>query len=673
MSLGPVANACRLAAMLLWVGLAAGGRLAAAVPAWVPIGPASGAPRVLSVVFDPLHPGVVYAGLDGGGVVRSDDGGVSWRLASRGLSGIFYDGTVVSHLLVSRQGHVFALGEISVFESADGAASWQEVNLPPQATLDGSSAGFAIDPLDPDTFYTTGLGLYRSTDHGASWSPLGGRLTATDCFGVAVDPLSRRQIYVGLHNARYHAGLYISRDGGASFARASPQVPLSIVVSPADPRTVWGVHRLDVVVSRDRGNHWSSVLYTGDEGQQATLLADEADAATAYLGAASISPGLGGAALVKTTDGGGHWQALTGGLPATLSVLGLAQDPFAPAVLLAATDQGLFRSADAGASWAPTGADIVDTAVSALAAAPDGTLFAAAGAALWRWAPQAAGWQEVFRLSGYPAFVTPIPAVSLAPDDPRTVYVAAGVVTAGQTAVLWRSRDGGDSWAPLTVPPDHLGSTPGPTDLAIDPHQTLTLYLARGSDLLKSTDGGATWAVLPAIAATELALDPSADPAILYAAGGASIGRSTDGGATWSAVLISPGAFASHVAVAPSAPQVVYAVLESDGNTIYRSADHGATWQPFAAPLGFLYSPLDSVSHHPLAVDPVDSDVLYAGWTFGVTRSVHGAPWRLLTDGIVADPVTTLLFAPGGLLFAGTQAAGAFALPLGAAAAPPAR
>jgi len=69
-------------------------------------------------------------------------------------------------------------------------------------------------------------------------------------------------------------------------------------------------------------------------------------------------------------------------------------------------------------------------------------------------------------------------------------------------------------------------------------------------------------------------------------------------------------------------------------------------------------------SHHPLAVDPADSRVLYAGWSAGVTRSVDGAPWTDLGVGLPPSPVQALVL-NGGRVLVGTASAGAFGLSLG--------
>jgi hypothetical protein len=167
--------------------------------------------------------------------------------------------------------------------------------------------------------------------------------------------------------------------------------------------------------------------------------------------------------------------------------------------------------------------------------------------------------------------------------------------------------------------------------------------------------------------AGELALDPTTDPATLYVANGRLL-KSVDGGATWITLPVSDHGEEvhrlTHLALAPSAPQVLYALSEEAGGSVFRSRDGGGTWTRVGGPLSAGASP-PSVSHHPLAVDTADPAVLYVGWVKGVARSVGGAPWTFLDDRLPPSPVVTLAL-NGRQLLVGTLDAGAFTLSLDA-------
>src|SRR5207302_10371634 len=104
---------------------------------------------------------------------------------------------------------------------------------------------------------------------------------------------------------------------------------------------------------------------------------------------------------------------------------------------------------------------------------------------------------------------------------------------------------------------------------------------ATTAGLLKSKDGGNTWAVLPvqtpAPSVTDLAVDPGNALTIWAVTGLTAVQKSTDGGNTFAVVLSQSGARA--LAVAPSSANVLYLGSDSSsGAQALRSSDGGATW-----------------------------------------------------------------------------------------------
>ena len=657
---------------LLAAAAAAARTAARKVSGWSQLGPAR-APRVTSVVFDPTARGIVYAALERGGVTRSEDGGATWQAPSPGLfsPGELEHDPAVRQLVISPTGRLVAVADAGIHESVDRARSWSAWDLPiPLRSAPAGSAAVAFDSHDPESVYLAGYGgIFHSSDHGATWLRLGAA-DLPDATAVAVDRESRHRLHAGFGRGPAGSGLYASEDGGATWVRAATLVPFAIVQSAADPRVLWAAHRLAVIATRDHGGHWSEVFDAGTRHPALTsLLADAVDPATAYLGGSSGAPGMGGSALWKTGDGGAHWTALTHGLPAPLMVTAIAQDPFDAAALLAATDSGAFRSGDRGTTWTAASAGIVDTDVTSIAAAPDGTLYATAEGSLWRSDRHGRAWTAVFTPAPNPDAVFPVALgpVAVDPAEPRTIYLGnQDPSTTADVQALWKSTDGGASWQGI-LGGMQLGAYLLATDLLVDPAaRTLYLSVLTGTDegpgAWRSSDGGATWTPLPIVHVHELALDPAADPPALYAANG-SIHKSTDRGATWTKVLDGGGASALiHIAIGAGKPSVIYALSSQDRAAIvYRSVDGGATWT-MTASAGQLDVPR-LPTYHSLAVDPRDPQVLYAGWTRGVARSIDGGAWTFLGRGLVSSTVTTLALAPGALL-AGTAGAGIFARPL---------
>jgi photosystem II stability/assembly factor-like uncharacterized protein len=163
------------------------------------------------------------------------------------------------------------------------------------------------------------------------------------------------------------------------------------------------------------------------------------------------------------------------------------------------------------------------------------------------------------------------------PGNPDVIWV--GSASGG----LWKSTDAGTTWASNT---DTLLSL-GITDIAIDPANTNTMFIATGdgdaSDdfsigVLKSTDGGMTWQstglswqTSQGSLLSRLLMHPD-DPNTLIAAG-SGIHKTTDGGATWvqtSSVRIHDLEFK------PGDPGTLYAA--GAASNIYRSTDGGDSW-----------------------------------------------------------------------------------------------
>jgi uncharacterized protein (TIGR03437 family) len=224
-----------------------------------------------------------------------------------------------------------------------------------------------------------------------------------------------------------------------------------------------------------------------------------------------------------------------------------------------------------------------------------------------------------------------VTALAVDPRDPATVYLGAA------QGGVWKSRDGGRTWQPLSDFEISLAIG----SLAIDPQQPNTIYAGTGEEnfsgdsyygagVLKSTDGGTTWQLMESVFAGpdgansggafigSLAVHP-ADGRILLAgvkghAGEASgIYRSADSGVTWQAVL--PGAPGTGVVFDPKHPDTTFAalgdVVANANNGIYVSTDGGLHWAPAngAAPANI---PVQQAGRISLAISASQPQTLYA-------------------------------------------------------------
>ncbi|MEO8190747.1 MAG: IPT/TIG domain-containing protein [Acidobacteriota bacterium] len=214
---------------------------------------------------------------------------------------------------------------------------------------------------------------------------------------------------------------------------------------------------------------------------------------------------------------------------------------------------------------------------------------------------------------------------AIAPHPTDSGTVLAGAAGGG----VWKTTDNGVSWVPLTD---------GLNDLSVGaisyaPSAPNIVYLGTGEasyaidfipgiGLLKSTDGGATWAVPASVLASRfyrINVHPT-NPNELLA--GTSRGglRSTDGGANWTTVIL-PTAYGDvpEILRDPTNPANLFATTwcAAGGCTfpsahVLKSTDGGATWTdrsaglPSAAPVDSTYERLS------LALSPSNTSVLYA-------------------------------------------------------------
>jgi uncharacterized repeat protein (TIGR01451 family) len=217
---------------------------------------------------------------------------------------------------------------------------------------------------------------------------------------------------------------------------------------------------------------------------------------------------------------------------------------------------------------------------------------------------------------------------------------------------IWLYDSATGTWSPKT---DNLPST-AIGALAVAPSSDNIVYAGTGegalsgdsyygNGILKSTDGGNTWAhvsgdFFAGVSTARLAVDPNnADH--LYAAiergrGGArrvsppihstyGIWESRDGAATWTLLMAAPGASlgATDIRLDPQTPTTLYASFW--GDKIYKSTDGGATWNPimnglptdanFAAGLTRFNLALSHPAGH--------SAVLYTGFDWVDTAKNH--------------------------------------------------
>lgn len=195
--------------------------------------PGVGVSAVLVDNADPRH--VAFA-TSAGDVLESRDSGLSWQVIYR------FDGPVVA-LLQSGTSKIWfaATPSQGVWRTSDEGKSWVDVTAGLEE-LPGAREFRSIiaDPATPRAFLlSTAHGLFRTTDHGATWDtiPLIARPGGIEILSLAVNPKNSSHLYYAVPG-----GLYRSSNGGArwtTLALPSGKLPTALLIDHFNPSIMY--------------------------------------------------------------------------------------------------------------------------------------------------------------------------------------------------------------------------------------------------------------------------------------------------------------------------------------------------------------------------------------------------------------------------------------------------
>jgi photosystem II stability/assembly factor-like uncharacterized protein len=590
-----------------------------------------------ALCYDPANADVCYAGLgrprwgrDGSGtILRSDDGGRSWRNVTEGQ---IPGDAIVSDIEVQpgNSRTILAATTAGVCRSDDAGQTWRPSSdsLPHKQTCE-----LAFAASQPNVVYvslrttargeqTWDGGVYRSGDAGRTWRAANGRgmpmqlgrpnqpsEMTSGIKEIAVDPRDADVVYAG-STAWVTDGVYKTTDGGGVWERVAYRgdhmaygwltewgpTAQCMALSAADPVCVAFGTSGHVFVTDNAGGFWEQrYCRTSPDGRFAgtglevtclnRVVADALRPDRLYACFMDIG-------LLRSEDAGSTWRRLHEGMQHDGNCFAVLVDPQAPQAIWAATGEwgrnvGLIcRSDDEGTTWTPTGTP--ETGL------PNGQN---------RWLLM----------------------------DPRSPVGARRLLCTSNGNGLCQSRDGGRSWSSLNGDMA-FRAVADPRALLMDPADPGHLIAAfggspeNGSGVYESRDAGLTWQRVNAEPLfnniTDLAADPR-DFATLYLtareqrdnatgrqfAGG--VYKSADAGRTWERLLDYH--FVDCVAVHPAVPGVLYVGTTDHpyhddyvAEGVLKSADGGRTWAKVNDGLSLL-----NIST--LAIDPHDPARLYAG------------------------------------------------------------
>ena len=257
---------------------------------------------------------------------------------------------------------------------------------------------------------------------------------------------------------------------------------------------------------------------------------------------------------------------------------------------------------------------------------PDTMLLGSVTGGIWKTTNGGVSWSPVQDFMANLGVSTMV----MQPGNPNIMYAGTGEYTGPiRGGGIFKSIDGGTSWTQL--PSTSTAPSPGlaaanfyyVNRLAISPDGT-TLLAATWAGIFRSTDGGATFVrTTPVISGSigfpDVRIHPTDSTRAVASTWTGEAIYSRDGGATWLQASGMPGGSTfrrSELAYAPNAGNIVYASVDLEGGSLYKSTNGGESYtEVFDGLADTAFNPLGSQGWYDnmLFVSPTDANFVIWG------------------------------------------------------------
>lgn len=652
-----------------------------------------------------------YSGTTGGGVMKTTDGGYTWKPVTDKYFGGTIGGIAVyppnPDIVYVGTGEWTLRGNASygdgVFKTTDGGVTWDTLGL--AATRQISRV--IVHPWNPDIVFVAALGhesgpnpergVFRSKDGGKSWQKV---LFVNDSVGatdLVMDPTDPKVLYAAMWRVQRKpwdlisggpgSGIYKTTDGGDHWTEIThhPGLPNGIIgnvglaVSPADHQLVWAMIESDsggLFRSGNAGATWTRVNDANNKSLDgmgphwrpfyfSKVIADPVDINTLYLP---------NGVLFRSTDGGKHFKEVQpyNNLWDT-HALWIAPDD--PNRMIVAADQGARVSMNKGETWSTTG---YATGQFYHIIATNHFPYRVCGAQQDN--SGACGPSRTDGMFDISAWYYPgggeSGIIAVDPVHPDVTYAGGEKVDHAKSVdnrmfVAWQRVA-----PPMTQEYRFNWTTP----IIVSPHDPNTLYEG-GNVLFKSSDGGRDWTPISpdltrhdpstlVIAGRPITVEnsgaenyatiftiaesPVTKGVLWVGSDDGMIHVTRDGGTHWQDVTpkVPPFTRMSIIDASPYAAGTAYLaanrqLLDDNKPYLFKTTDYGATWTEIDAGL-----PPDEFTHV-VREDPVRRGLLFAGTERGVWFSLDdGGHWQRLQRNLPPVPVHDLVIKEGDLAIA---------------------
>jgi photosystem II stability/assembly factor-like uncharacterized protein len=617
---------------------------------------------------------VYYAGYTGGGVWKTEDGGLNWKNVS---DGFFSVGSIGDIAVAAADQNVIYVGSgehavrgvmtsygDGIYKSTDAGRTWKKAGLEKTRHI----SDVIIHPANPDIVYVAAQGpvhgnapdrgIYRSPDGGLSWKKILFVNDSTGFSSLAMDPVNPRVLYAASWQHRRYpwtvvsggtgSAIWKSADGGDSWEKLSGGLPapmgkIGLSVSGANNNRVFAIIETEkaksgLYRSDDAGKNWTLLSNNQDICSRSwyymEVFADPKNENLVYVL---------NAPMMRSIDGGRTFSSVRVGHGDTHD---LWINPDNPANMILGDDGGAEITFNGGRSWTtlmnqPTAQFYRVNADNSFpykiyGGQQDNTSVIISsrnnqmGISETDWMP-GAGCE-----CAYQAFD---------PDDPGLVY---GGCYQGYIEVLnVQTKEARDVQA---YPALNLANNPSTmkyrfnwnAPIVNSPHDPKTIYHA-SNILLKTSDGGLHW--------EEISGDLTRNDRSKQGPGGGPLTNEGAGGENYNTIY--------YVTESPLEKGVIW--TGSDCGLVHLTRDGGKTWTnvtPTGLPEGLINS---------IELSPHDKGAAYFSATaykfndfssYTYRTSDYGKSWKLINKGVDPDDFIRVIREDRkrkGLLYAGSE------------------
>ncbi len=608
---------------------------------WVPLTDHVVSLAMGALAIDPINPQIIYAGTGelspnvdsyfGSGMIKSTDGGASWRGIGLNNAGAF--STIIAHPKVS--GRVYAAAAKSgggIWRSDDGGKTWNKLNgVPPNALPPAEVTDLALSVNGQRDVLMAAVpshGIYRSDDGGNSWALSYGDPPFIDMRRVQVDgsPTDTNQaVAMSVDRNGAFEAVIRTMDGGQTWQDISGSLRSNSIFSSGGSEQGW----YDAYVKMDPSKPDHIIV--------------------------------GGISIWDSPDGGNTWNDnglayQAGGIHPDQHILAFA--PSDPTTIYAGCDGGPVLSTDNGASYASQQDNLA--IVQFYGIAVDQTVDQRNFGGTQDNGTQEGGLGDWTEASGGDGGT-----VTINQNNPSTYWY-------WQPTQLLPIRVDGGSATQMNLPRVANAGTGISDDSSwikqiVFDSKSNTLYAATNF-FYSSKNLGASWtrrglhSTTRTDSADITALDPSGDGNTVVV--GTSKGKvylTTNNGTSWTDVSGSlPTRTITGVRFGPSSKTSLYVTMSGfGGGHVYKSADGGATWANISGAL-------PDIPCNVLVIDPQNPKVLYLGTDVGVFFSPDdGASWVPYGTGLPNSVVSDMaIHETSRMLRVGTHGRSMWQIPL---------